>query len=89
MKNKDNIIVFIGIILLVIFIGFLFYSSYNRDKLKLIREDITNDSIIMKENKMIKSQDSILQINYSIFKKTINNHERRIRDLEKKVDWAK
>jgi len=89
MKNKDDVIIFTGIMLLLIFIGFLFYGSYNRDKLNLIREDIINDSIIMEENKMIKSQDSILQINYSILKKTMNNHERRIRDLEKKVDWAK
>jgi len=83
MKNQDNIIIFMGIVLLVAFIGFLFYNSYNRDKLNLIREDITNDSIIFKQNYNLQFKDSILLKNNNDLRKTIILHEKRIRSLEK------
>jgi len=84
--NKDNITIIISIVLLFSFIGFLFYDSYKRDKINLIREDLIHDSIIMLEHNKIKKQDSILKINDSILEKKFHNHEKQLYRLERKIE---
>lgn len=90
METKDNTTtIVISAILLFSFIVFLFYGSYKREEINLIREDLANDSLIMQEYNTIKVQDSISKINDFTIKKMIYNHERRLRNLEKKRDSAK
>lgn len=65
--------------------GCLFYQSYKRDRLNLIREDIFNDSVIMEEYDISKQKDSVLLINDSIIVRKFNGFDNRLYYLEKRM----
>lgn len=85
MKNRDNIVIVISATILILFMGCLFYQSYKRDRLNLIREDIFNDSVIMEEYDISKQKDSVLLINDSIIVRKFNGFDNRLYYLEKRM----
>ncbi len=82
MKNKDFIIMTIGSLLLLGFVVFMLLYSFKNSKSNLIREDLINDSIIMKENHELKFNDSVILENKKELNNLIDNHENRLKRLE-------
>lgn len=84
MKNKDFIIMTIGSLLLLGFVVFMLLYSFKNSKTNLIRQDLINDSIILKENVELKQNDSIIMENKKKLNIMIDNHENRLKRLETK-----
>ena len=82
MKNKELFIVILSSLLLFGFVFYMINLSYTSDRTELIREDIKNDSIIFKQNKVLKENDSIIVITNSNLKQLLKSHENRLRKLE-------
>lgn len=82
MKNNEVVIMVIGSILLLGFVVYMLIFSFDMSKNNLIREDIKNDSIIMKENLELKYNDSIIMKNKKELNTLIDNHENRLKRLE-------
>ncbi len=82
MKNKELFIVILSSLLLFGFVFYMINLSYTSDRTELIREDIKNDSIIFKQNKELKENDSIIVITNSNLKQLLKSHENRLRKLE-------
>lgn len=82
MKNKDFIIMTIGSLLLLGFVVFMLLYSFKNSKTSLIREDLINDSIILKENTELKRNDSVIMENKKKLNNLIDNHENRLIRLE-------
>lgn len=82
MKNKEFIIMISGSLMLLGFVIYMLIYSFNMNKTGLIREDIKNDSIIMKENRELKISNSNLQFNIMNLEKKLNTHENKIKKLE-------
>lgn len=84
MKNKDFIIMTIGSLLLLGFVVFMLLYSFKNSKTNLIRQDLINDSIILKENVELKQNDSVIMENKKKLNIMIDNHENRLKRLETK-----
>jgi hypothetical protein len=82
MKNKDFIIMTIGSLLLLGFVVFMLLYSFKNSKTSLIRDDLINDSIILKENTELKRNDSVIMENKKKLNNLIDNHENRLIRLE-------
>lgn len=74
----------IGSILLLGFVVYMLIFSFDMTKTNLIREDLKNDSIIFKENIMLKYNDSVIIQNKKELNNLIGNHENRLQKLENK-----
>ncbi len=83
MKNKDNILIFISAIVLLVFVSYFISYSFKMKKVNLIREDLVNDSIIFEQNNNLQFKDSVILKNNDVLKRTIILHEKRIQSLEK------
>jgi hypothetical protein len=83
MKNKDNILIFIFAIVLLVFVSYFISYSFKMKKVNLIREDLVNDSIIFEQNNNLQFKDSVILKNNDVLKRTIILHEKRIQSLEK------
>ena len=83
MKNKDNILIFIFAIVLLVFVSYFISYSFKMKKVNLIREDLVNDSIIFEQNNNLEFKDSVILKNNDVLKRTIILHEKRIQSLEK------
>lgn len=77
MKNKEFVVVIVGVVAMLLFSIWMFNFQKEMEKNKLIRQDLVNDSIIMLEQSKLAQQDSIL-------KRKLKNHEFRIRKIETK-----
>jgi hypothetical protein len=82
-KLKDNIAVIIGIVMMILFMVFMFVYNNETKKVKLIREDLYNDSIINLEHDDIKLKDSQLILINTNLQNSVDNHEVRLRRLER------
>jgi len=82
-KVKENITLILAVIGLLLFISFMFIHDNTVKKVKLIREDLYNDSIITNEHKDIKVIDSQIIIEQDRLQNIIESHEKRLRRLEK------
>lgn len=72
----------IGSLLLLGFVVFMLLYSFKNSKTSLIREDLINDSIILKENTELKRNDSVIMENKKKLNNLIDNHENRLIRLE-------
>ena len=82
MKNKEFVIMMVGSLLLLGFVVFMLFYSFKNSKTSLIREDLINDSIILKENQELKLNDSVILENKEELDNLIDNHENRLKRLE-------
>jgi hypothetical protein len=82
-KLKDNTAVITGIVMMILFMVFMFVYNNETKKIKLIREDLHNDSIINLEHNNIKLKDSQLILINNNLQNSVDNHEVRLRRLER------
>lgn len=72
----------VGSVLLLGFVIYMLIFSFDMSKNNLIREDLKNDSIILKENIKLKYNDSVILENKKELNNLIYNHENRLKRLE-------
>jgi hypothetical protein len=82
MKSKEFIIMTVASLLLLGFVVYMLNYSFEMTKTGLIRQDLVNDSLLMKENSELKSSDSLLNVNDQQLNDRLQNHESRLKKLE-------
>lgn len=85
MKDRGNGAIFFGALALLLFVSYLFYNFYKRDRLNLVREDLRNDSIIFEEYTDFRYRDSFLTVGDSVTNARYDNIRNRVRLLERRV----
>jgi hypothetical protein len=67
----------------MIFTLFLFDYYLRTEETKVIQKNVYYDSLLLEEQKMLKEKDSIILEDEHIINSRLNNHEYRIKKLEK------
>lgn len=83
MRTQDLILVITSVICLMIFTLFLFDYYLRTEETKVIQKNVYYDSLLLEEQKMLKEKDSIILEDEHIINARLNNHEYRIKKLEK------
>jgi uncharacterized protein YacL len=83
MRTQDLILVITSVICLMIFTLFLFDYYLRTEETKVIQKNVYYDSLLLEEQKMLKEKDSIILEDEHIINSRLNNHEYRIKKLEK------
>lgn len=85
MKTKDTILLGIGTIAILVFVGIMFDYYVKTQETQIIKKNVYYDSLLLEEQNLLKEKDSIIQMDENIIKKQLNNHEYRINKIEKVI----
>lgn len=83
---KDAILILCGILVILVFVVFQVDYFIKAEEVKLIHKNIYYDSLLLEEQKQLKNKDSIILNEEKIIKSQLYHHDRRIKKLEEKVD---
>lgn len=92
MRTRDTILLGIGTIAILVFIGIMFDYYIKTQETQIIKKNIYYDSLLLHEQFSLKEKDSIIEFDGNKIKKRLNNHEYRLNKVEniikemKKVD---
>jgi biopolymer transport protein ExbB/TolQ len=89
MKIRDIVLLSIGVISMLVFMGFMFDYYLKIEETQLIKKNIWYDSLLLEEQKELKQKDSIIFKNEQSIKGKLNNHEYRLNKLEKGLELSK
>jgi uncharacterized protein YlxW (UPF0749 family) len=86
MKTREVMVLIIGTVATLVFVGFMFDYYLRIEETQVVKKNMWYDSVLLEEQKHLKTKDSILLKGENTLKNQIHNHEYRINKLEKSLD---
>jgi hypothetical protein len=83
MRTKEIILIAVSVICLMVFTLFLFDYYIRTEETKVLIKNVYYDSLLLEEQKLLKEKDSIILGDEKIINSRLNNHEVRIKKLER------
>lgn len=89
MKIREIIMIVVGTLAVLIFVGFMFDYYLRAEEVKVIKRDMYFDSLILEEQKYLKKKDSLLEIQVKTqdeqIKRTLQYHDAQIRKIRQEI----
>lgn len=85
MRTRDTILLGIGTIAILVFIGIMFDYYLKTQETQIIKKNVYYDSLLLEEQFLLKEKDSIIQVDGRLIKKRLDNHEYRIDKAENMI----
>lgn len=89
MKIREIVLVVVGTLAVLIFVGFMFDYYLRAEEVQVIKRDMYFDSLILEEQKYLKKKDSLLEIQVKThdeqIKKTLQYHDAQIRKIRQEL----
>lgn len=86
MRTRDTILLGIGTIAILVFIGIMFDYYIKTQETQIIKKNVYYDSLLLEEQNLLKEKDSIIQNEGSIIKNKLGNHEYRLKKIETAIE---
>lgn len=85
MKTRDTILVILGSFAILVFVGIMFDYYIKTQENEIKKKNVYYDSLLLQEQTILKRKDSIIVNDGGQLRNRINNHEYRIRQIEKTI----
>lgn len=93
MKIREIVMLSVGTIAVLVFMGFMFDYYLRTEEVQTIRRDMYFDSLILQEQQELKKKDSLLDVYIKTedeaIKHRLNSQEYRIRKIQEELSKQK
>jgi hypothetical protein len=86
MRTRDIILLGIGTIAILVFIGIMFDYYLKTQETQIIKKNVYYDSLLLDEQILLKKKDSLIQLEGNQIKNKLGNHEYRLKKIEKVIE---
>lgn len=86
MRTRDTILLGIGTISILVFIGIMFDYYIKTQETQIIKKNVYYDSLLLDEHILLKKKDSLLDLEGKLIKNKLGNHEYRLKKIETVIE---
>lgn len=89
MKIREAIMVAVGTIAVLVFVGFMFDYYLRTEEVQVVKKDMYFDSLILEEQRYLRKKDSLLEIQVKTqddqIKRTLQYHDAQIKKIREEL----
>lgn len=89
MRIREVVLITLGTLATLTFVGFMFDYYVRTEEVQVIRKNVYYDSLLLQEQIHLKKKDSILENQNESNKKTLQYHEGQIKKIKEDLEKLK